>query len=251
MKRILIIVILLTSFISVKSQDATQVLDSASIAFNSGDFKKALNKYEQLLNQGYSSAALFYNLGNTHYRLKNIPESILFYEKAMKLDPSDEDIAFNLAIANQRVVDKIEEIPDSFIATAYKSIRNVLTLDGWTMLNLIAVLTAFLAFSLYLLIASSFGKQAGFIIGTTAIIVLIFGSIMGQSSFNVVSNENSAIVFETNVTIMSGPNNSTTELFGIHSGTKVLILEAANDWYKIKLANGSIGWLAQTAVQTF
>jgi tetratricopeptide (TPR) repeat protein len=79
-----------------------------------GQYKEAAAGYQQMVNDGYKSAVIYYNLGNAYYKLGDIPSALLYYEKAHKLSPGDDDINFNIRYVNSKTTDKVEDAPSSF-----------------------------------------------------------------------------------------------------------------------------------------
>ena len=110
MKQLVIVVFISLLSAHLWAQDELPLVKSAREQYAEGKYEETLSSYEQLLGQGYVSAELYYNLGNVHFKLNNVASSILFYEKARKLSPDDSDINFNLVIANQRIVDKLDKV---------------------------------------------------------------------------------------------------------------------------------------------
>ena len=101
--------------------------EEGNAAYNEGDYEQALALYGNIEESGLESAELYYNMGNTYYKMKKYPMSILYYEKALKLAPGDEDIRTNLEIANLAVVDKINVLPQSFFVRWWNNAKSKLS----------------------------------------------------------------------------------------------------------------------------
>ena len=115
----------------------------ANQAYTDSDFETALTLYDSVLNSGLESAVLHFNLGNTYFKLGDIPAAILHYEKAKKIDPTDEDVLYNLELANSRIIDKMEPLPEFFLKTWFRSVRDMFASDQWA-----KILIAFFILSL-------------------------------------------------------------------------------------------------------
>ena len=127
-------IIILTLAITVLSfsQEALIQLEQANQFYREGKYEKAVQMYEQVRKNGFESPALYYNLGNAYFKMQNIPASVLNYERARKMSPNDEDINYNLRLANLRVVDKIEPVPRIFFINWWNAVVNLYSSDGWS-----------------------------------------------------------------------------------------------------------------------
>lgn len=220
-----------------------QLANSANRAYAEGNYLQAIEQYEQILQEGYESSVLYYNLGNAFFKMNNMPSALLYYEKAMKLDPTDESTRFNLELANSRIIDKIEPLPQFFLKTWTASLRNQFSPDQWAN-GAIAGFILFLA-ALFIFIVSGnvTHRKVAFSLGITFLVVVTAAVIFGYSGYKEYRNKDTAIVFTPTVTVKSSPNEQSVDLFVIHEGTKVWILDALGDWSEIRLANGNVGWV--------
>ncbi|MCX7909647.1 MAG: tetratricopeptide repeat protein [Ignavibacteria bacterium] len=217
--------------------------------YSKGDFRKAVEHYEKILNSGYRSKDVLFNLGNCFYRLGEYHKSILYYERALILDPFDEDVRFNLQMAKLHNVDKIEEIPKFFLIQWWENIRDTLSSKQWAILGLISIWIASIALITFLFVFSSGTRKLLFGLGVFFIITFLFATILGISRYRYETNNNYAIVFSVNSYIKSSPEDGSTDLFILHQGTKVEILDEIGNWYKIRIANGNIGWIKKSDIE--
>ena len=114
-----------------------QEFTKANFYYNESKYDTALVIYEGILKDGFVSAPLLYNIGNTYFKMRNYPMAILNYEKALKLDPTDDDIRQNLVIANALITDKIEPLPVFFLTKWWRNLGNMLTANGWATVTLV------------------------------------------------------------------------------------------------------------------
>lgn len=239
------LLILMTIFALVgKAQERVEVwFEQANAAYNMGDYDSARIVYEKILASDVESVPLYFNLGNAYYKMREFPMAIYYYEKALKLDPSNEEVQTNLAIANHAIVDKIEPVPQSFIVRGWRNLRASLSGDQWAWCSV--VFFALFLVSLFLFLRSrKVGlRKLGFFMGI--LFVLAFGlSILFAAQLKQVSEtQDQAILIAPTVTVKSSPSEVSVDLFVLHEGTKVSVLETTNGWCKIKIANGSVGWL--------
>jgi len=244
---VLIFLILITS--SLFANEALETFKKGNMLYQNGYYSKAASNYEKIINNGYENAELYYNLGNAYFRMNKIPNSIINYERALRLSPDDEDIIVNLNVANLRIVDKIEPVPKFFLVQWYEVIRNLFTSGNWAVIQVVFLWVVFISLGVFVFLESPFIKKI--IFGT--LVISIFISVMSlifaiqQSGYE--NSRNSAIVFEPTVYVKSSPEEDGKDLFILHEGTKVNIVDAVGKWRKIRLANGNIGWVPGEAVE--
>ncbi|WP_348772836.1 SH3 domain-containing protein [Aquimarina sp. MMG016] len=241
MKKILQIFILLIASIGFAQQDVT--FDKANKLYNQDKYQEAIDAYKSILDAGQESASLYYNLGNANYKLSNIGPSIYYYEKALELSPGDEDVKNNLAFAQNATIDAIDVIPEGFISRTINGFTNMLSFDGWAWISVICMLLFVILFILYYTAQISSRKRLFFISSWLILAVGLMGIVFGFRQYDLIQNNQYAIIFAQETIIKSEPNLRSEEVFELHEGTKVQVTETVNDWKKIKLADGKIGWI--------
>ena len=230
---------------------ADEWFDQANAAYNSGNYENALELYQKILDTDVESVPVYYNMGNAYYKMHDYPMAIYNYERALKLDPSNEEVRTNLKIANLAIVDKIEPVPQSFIERWWRSLRAMWSGDYWAWCSVAAF--ALLLFCLFLFLRSRrMGlRKLGFFMGIIFLIVFAL-SVVFAAQFRQSSNTpDQAIITTPTVTVKSSPAQASVDLFVLHEGTKVTILEYSNGWNKVRIANGSIGWLEADKMLSF
>ncbi len=221
----------------------SELFINANAKYSEGKYKEAITDYRAILDNGQESVALYYNLGNGYYKLNEIGPSIYYYEKALKLDPSDEDVANNLKFAQRATVDQIEVLPEGIVKRTVKKITNTFGFDTWAWLSVFGVLVFVILFIVYYTAGNSVQKRLFFL---TSWLSLIFGLIalgFAFKQYNLVNNSRYAILFAQEANIKSEPSLGSEIVFTLHEGTKVAVLEESRDWNKIRLADGKIGWI--------
>jgi len=219
------------------------LIDMGNSLYNQKLYNDAISYYKKVIEHGFESAPLYYNMGNAYFRLNDMPPAILYYEKALKLDPDNEDIMANLNIANTRIPDKIEPVPVFFLIRWWNTFYNMFPVNDWTRIAL-AGFTMMMVFVVTFFTARKRSlKVASFWFGIVFLILSIFAFGLASQKYYYMNKRNEAIVFSPSVTVKSAPNLNGVDLFVIHEGTKVLISDRVDNWYKIKIANGSVGWL--------
>lgn len=221
-----------------------QQFELANKLYDKGQYKQAVEAYNQILGAGYQSASLYFNLGNAYYKDGEIPEALLNYEKARRLAPGDDDINFNIRVANSKTVDKIEDAPEFFLSKWWKGFILKYSADG---LATTAIILAFIGSALliwYFFAMAGGVKKFAFFSSLFFFFVAICVIVIAASQVNYFENNKQAIVFTSSVDVKTSPADAVSTAFVLHDGTKVNVLgSSGGGWLKIKLANGNEGWI--------
>jgi tetratricopeptide (TPR) repeat protein len=230
-------------------QDPEDLFRSGNIAYNKGAYDRAIVYYDSISSLGVHSPELYFNLGNAYYKKNVIASSILNYEKALLLDADNEQLINNLTYAQNMTLDRFTSLPESELKKATAELVFLTSVRGWSMV-LIAVfwLAAFLFF-LFKRSNSSMLKRLFFTGFVISLLLSILTVVIILQQQNTLRNTNPAIVFVQSESFRSEPNMRSEVLLNIHEGAKVFILEDVEDWIKIKLQNGSVGWIPRSSVQ--
>lgn len=223
--------------------------DSANAAYAKGNYEKAIELYESIVNTDLVSSELYFNLGNAHYKLNNIGLAILNYERAKKLNPDDEDLNMNLKFANQKAEDKIDAAPQLFLSEWKNGIIDIFDEKSWSILCILFFVGCLFLFGLYILSHSNGLKKFGFFGACILLIISIFTFFIAQNKYELTTNSSDAIVISGTATITGSPNEKGTKLFILHEGTKVIITEEQSEWTEIKIANGNVGWIKSNLIE--
>ena len=256
------ILFIFTSVCSYAQTDSIQISEIAQMpeavvtkaqadsAYINNDFASAAYLYENILaNQG-ESADIYYNLGNSYYKMDNIAKAIVNYEKALVLNPSDGDIRFNLELAQSKTVDKITPMSEIFLVTWMKNLMNIMSEKGWAKLAIISFILMLLMLTLYFFGKKIAIKKIGFITAICLLFVCILSNFISSSQKEKAQNHGSAIIMAPSVTIKSTPNEGGTDLFILHEGRKVNIKDnTMRDWKEIQLEDGNAGWIPSSAIE--
>jgi len=241
---ILIICIFLASSREVFTQEEKDdKFRQGSENFSTGNYEKALEAWLDLYITGFRSAELEYNIGNAYFKLNNIPGAILFYERASLLKPADEDINYNLQIARTLAVDRFDEIPELFFVRWYNFMALLLSSNLWARISIISFSFCLLFLSLYFYSSKYKLKVLGFWLAALLLIVSTTSLMFSARNKNLVYNSNKAIIFSPLVNGKSSPDNSGTDLFLLHEGTKVTVEDKVGEWYEVRLSDGNKGWV--------
>ncbi len=217
------------------------LFQKANKHYTEGQYELTIEVYDSLLNANIESANIYYNLGNAHFKNENIPHAILYFEKAKKLEPNNADIIYNLELANTRIADKIEAVPEFFLKTAYVSLRNTFNEKQWTIINVVFFLLFLVLIVVFFI--NNKNRKLWFSFSIVFLTITFISGFIGFDSNKELRTQNSAIIFTPTIDIKSAPDNKSNTIFILHQGTKVSLLERSYKWQKIRIANGSEGWL--------
>lgn len=212
-------------------------------------YEQAVQTYQQIVNDGYQSVAVYFNLGNAYYKTGNLPAALLYYEKAHKMAPGDDDINFNIQLTNLKITDKIEPVPEFFITKWWHGFILFLSADTFAVLSILFFIAGFLILAFYLFTNTLSLKKSSFY---TGIILLVCGLVtifLGNRQVHYFNSHHQAIVFTSSVTVKSAPGEAAKALFVVHEGTKVDVLQNNENWIEIELPNGNAGWVAANDVK--
>lgn len=220
-----------------------ELFEEANAAYAEGNYEQAIEKYEQILKSGEASAALYYNLGNAHYKLNNVAPSIYNYEKALVLDPRDPDINSNIEFARNMAIDAIEEVEQSGFEKSLNGFISNFSADSWAKFAIFFSLLFAALFLAYYYMSKPLVKRVLFGVSVMAV-VCCFASIYFAFAKEELQESNEfAIVFSQEAEVRNEPSVRGEEAFVLHEGTKAKVLETYQEWIKIELANGNQGWI--------
>jgi len=248
MKSIIRYILTLLVFFLFTREAASQETNSEKFSqgvtyFTSGSYKEALQVWTDIYNTGYRSSDLNYNIGNAYFKLNNIPAAILYYERAYLLNPADENINYNLQIARTFIVDRFQEIPELFFVRWYNVVSLLLSANSWAKISIGSFILCLLLLSLYIYSSRYRHKVIGFWLA-------VFFFVLSLSSFAFIVR-NKSLVYDSHKAIISiplvsgksSPDNSGTDLFVLHEGTRVSIEDEVGEWFEIMLSDGNKGWV--------
>jgi len=232
------------------SPTAEQQYEKASKLYKSGNYAEASMQYQNLVNDGKKSTALFFNLGNCYYKTGDYAKAILNYERAKKIAPADEDIEYNLKLANAKASDKIDPIPQLFYEKWWSIFITTFSPTEWSAFAIITLWIAAGIFLIYLFAKTVEKKKKSFYAATIIFGLSLCLFIVARSANRLIYNYRFAIIMDSSAYAKSAPDAKGTNLFLLHNGTKVEIVEEQEGWKKIKIANGNTGWMSNEALES-
>ena len=224
--------------------------NAANSAYSEGRWEEALADYSMISDAGMESASLYCNIGNACFKQGNVPMAILYYERALKLDPSYSDARFNLDLLNSGIQDRIDPVPELILKTWIRKVCYLTDSDAWAVMFLV-FMAVFAGMALLFILGGSPGaKRTGFF---TGIVMLLFAfsclafSIWQKRDY---MKTDEAIVMKPVSSVKSSPSGEASKnLFILHEGTKVRLIDQVGSWNNIELADGRQGWIPSDDIE--
>lgn len=218
-------------------------------AYIKNDYASAIQIYESLL-KDEEAADIYYNLGNSYYKVGEIAKAVLNYERASLLQPGNSDIRANLEVARAKTIDKVESIPEVFFISWIKVLENSMSVDAWAAWGIISFILFIIALYFFIFSKQIVRKKIGFISGIIFLIIVICSNLFASQQKERLVNRDNGIVMNPSVTVRSTPSESGTSLFVLHEGRKVSIKDnSMKEWKEIRLEDGKVGWVPASAIE--
>jgi tetratricopeptide (TPR) repeat protein len=253
MKKLNIIIFLLMALQQAGAMPADSLnkyLNKGNELYGQDKYAEAISAYNKILEQGYESGVLYYNLGNAYYRLGKFGYSRLYYEKAKKLLKNDDDLNHNLQLLRLKLVDKIKEPPKFILYRWRDALLDLFNMSFYTWMVAILFWLSILLAIIRLSLKRQYKLDSIETIHKIILIIFVFFLFIFMQKVYFVETNESAVVIETTVTIYAEPNVHGTEVFVLHEGTKVKVERKSGNWYEIRLADGKSGWVENKNLET-
>ena len=233
---------------SVFSVAATKA--DADALYEQGKYEEAAAGYEQVLKNEGVAAKVYYNLGNCYYKLDEIPLAILNYERAFLLDPGDGDIRANLALARGKTIDKVVPPSEMFFVIWWRNLTKSMSIDGWTMLGVSSFILMLLGILVYMFAPQLLARKIGVYGAMVLFVFVVVANLAAISQHQDLTNRDTAIILAPSVAVKSSPSEKSTDLFLIHEGSKVEIVDSSmSEWMEVKFEEGKQGWIPVSAAE--
>ena len=226
------------------SASRVYTLSDADSAYIQGDYLTAIDIYESVIETQGTNATLYMNLGNCWLKRDEVAKAILCYERAYLIDPSDPDIRFNLELARTKTVDKVAQVNELFIVVWFRKLLSVFDVNGWALFTVILFTVAMILTGVFLFSKKRGVRKLSFSFSVIFLLLSILSFIFATTQMGNIRNRDTAIIMSPSITVKSTPSSAGTDLFIIHEGRKVQILDSSmKEWVEIRLEDGKTGWI--------
>jgi len=242
-------ILLVSGFVPALHAGSLETFNEANEAYKRSEYGYAIELYEKVLGEGFVSADLYYNLGNSYFKDNRMGPAILNYERALRLRPMDEDIHHNLSIARSRTIDRIEQRPLLFYERWWVGAMSLQNTDGWAITFLIMIVISLGLTAAYLFSKTVGIKKTAFYSLLLSFALSMLSITFAQKQFTKLNSKKEAVVMQARVTAKGSPSVQGIDLFLMHEGTRVNIRSTLGLWTEISLPNGSVGWIKNDVIE--
>jgi tetratricopeptide (TPR) repeat protein len=223
---------------------ADSLWNTANQAYAEGRWADAVDGYEMISGMGLESAALYCNSGDAYFKEGNPAKAILYYERALKLDPSYSDARFNLALLNNGIQDRIDSVPEFVLKTWFRNFSYIMDSNGWAVCFIVFLALTLAMALMFILSPSIGGRRTGFFVGLVMLLAAALSLTFSIWQKNDAMRADKAIIMRPVTSVKSSPSSeASTDLFILHEGTKVKLIDEVGSWKNIELADGRQGWI--------
>ena len=238
------------SFVAEAGADEySDIMREANDLYAAEEFQQALDKYKEIEQAGMESSALYYNMGNSYFRLSDAGNAILYYERSLRLDPSNRDIQTNLEMARQYTTDRIEQVPEFVMLSWGRNLRTSVSANAWAWISIIFLAVAAVLLLLYFYGKTSSIRKICFIFSMVCVLLFLVSMGFSLSQRQDILNDDYAIVMAEVSSVRGAPDDSAKGLFVLHEGTKLTVIENIGNWSRVELSDGRQGWILSEEIE--
>ena len=262
------LIIAVATFVAVSPAHATEA-DANSLwsegneAYAAEDYDAAIAAYSAIVEMGYESDLLYYNLGNAYFKRGQgnvdgqgkafnsgeLGRAILNYERALKLNPELEDARYNLDLA-YKLTNAPEEVPVGFMTSMWRSMSGAFSSNTWTITSLVMLFITLALVLLYLLANNIVLRKVSFFVSIVTLITFIFTTAFAITQRDVQQDRSRAIIVCNDIqAIHSEPSNKSKVIREHSQGVAVEVLRSEKEWSEVKFADGEKGWILTDAIE--
>ena len=229
-------------------QNFEEELKKAVTNYQNQNYSQSIRVYQSILNEGYFHPDLFNNLGNAYYKSGQLDQAILTYERGLLTSPRHKDLIFNLKVANQHQTNKLEPIAPFFLTKFWRNLEKMFSVTAWSILGICFLWGSFGSWSIWLLGKTRTTKKRGFYLG---IILAFFAGlcfILAQSHHHWQYNNPYGVITTHSIPLRSAPDKDNNPIMDLYEGLKVQRLDKIENWIKVRLEDGEVGWIPDNAL---
>jgi tetratricopeptide (TPR) repeat protein len=225
------------------SASVDSLWSQANAFYVNGQYGDAARLYAEIEATNTVSSDLYFNMGNAYFKQNEVARAILYYERAQRLSPNDAAIAYNLEMAQLRTLDKVDPLPEFFLTTWFRQARHIADADTWAITSLLLVAAVLLCLGLFFFIRSVRLRKLSFFMAVACVLLTAGSVAFALYQQQETTDRSQAVIFPAVVTVKSAPDNTGKDLFILHEGAKVTIIDELSGWQNIRLPDGKEGWI--------
>ncbi|MEG1634586.1 MAG: tetratricopeptide repeat protein [Rikenellaceae bacterium] len=237
------------SAMSADKADALKLWQKANKAYTQGDYKAAIDFYTKAHATGYDGVKLYYNMANAYYKDGNIGKAIVNYNRALRLAPGDEDIAYNLEIANAQTLNRIESLPEFILYTQFKKFRAEMSSNSWAFISLVGFALTLFFILVYLLSNTVTKRKISFSLACVMFAMFVFTISFASYQKHQITASSQAVVLSSAEAVKSSPDATGKDIFIINEGATVRVIDRLGEWSEVVVASGNSGWILTKAIE--
>lgn len=250
MKRMSSIFIMLLALMNVSGSDKVDSLFlAANQAYSEGLYETAIQDYSMIIGEGFESADLYFNMGNAAFRSNKLGYSILYFKKALKLNPQHQEALKNLEYVSKYKEDKLDQVPELFLRKWIQSVYHFFTLKTWSFLSVFFFALLLLGVLFYIFSQKLGVKKTGFFSGVIAFFLFVISLTAAIERNQEITDPEKAVIVDPSVVVKSSPSLSGTDLFVLHEGTEIVLNETVSKWVEVRISDGRMGWIPKESLE--
>ncbi len=241
--------LLMLSVVLSRAQSPDSLMEQANLAYMDESWDEAMDIYKTILQMEVESAPLYYNMGNTAYQLGELGRAILYYERALRLNPSYEPALHNLELARNGIINPIESIPSLFYQRWHEDFIALFSADTWAIALIIGLTLCVLSIALFFLKQVIWQKKLFFSLAALFLLLTLIAAYAAQRQYHRLRHKQEVIVVEEVLTVRSAPAGRGMELFRAYEGTKAEVIHQMDSWKELRFPDGNVGWVDSADVE--
>ncbi|MEZ4908524.1 MAG: tetratricopeptide repeat protein [Saprospiraceae bacterium] len=217
------------------------LLKKAEKEYENKNYHNSVELYESLIDSGYVSSELYYNLGNSYFMSGDYPHARLYYEKAKKINPNNPDINKNLDLTQKKLDTDLEELPIFIFVKWWQNYVAFFNVKIWFYFVILSLIILLFVIVYIIFINRNIGKKVKNIVLVFLSLIVIMNLLaFFTSEYNYSKEE---YILLNNDNIFNGPDSRSEKLYNLKAGEKILLIDSLQNWYFVELINNEKGWI--------
>jgi tetratricopeptide (TPR) repeat protein len=220
------------------------IFNQANDAYDKGEYFKSVDLYKQL---GENDIA-YYNMANAYLKLTDTARAILYFEKALKLNPSNRNASKNLENIEFDNLSYKTDIKNAVFLNS--TLGNIFPNHSNAFAYLLVLVFWCSVLFLYLAIKSNLKerKVLFYCLSFSLFMSTAFVFNLTYKIYQIEQNLKSAIVVKPTI-LKEQAHLLSNNIVQLPKGLKVYINESKGDWQKVLFADGKFAWIEKGSIE--